>query len=56
MKRIAAIVALAAVAGFYFKDSGARLGGSVISGNAARIAVHRKTVVRQNHPDDRFSK
>jgi Right handed beta helix region len=58
-------------AGIYFSDSDARLGGSVISGNgsvsgrgggifingdAARIAVHRNTVVRQNHPDDLFSK
>jgi hypothetical protein len=57
-------------AGIYFSDSDARLGGSVISGNgsvsgrgggifidgdAARIAVHRNTVVRQNHPDDLFS-
>jgi hypothetical protein len=56
MRRIAAIVALAAVAGFYFKDSDARLGGSVVNGKAARIAAHRNTVVRQNHPDDRFSK
>lgn len=56
-------------AGIYFKDADARLGGSVISGNgsvagrgggifidgdAARVAVHRNTVVRQNHPDDQF--
>lgn len=56
-------------AGIYFKDSDARLGGSVVSGNGsvsgrgggifidgdvARIAVHRNTVVRQNHPDDIF--
>ncbi len=58
-------------AGIYFNDSDARLGGSVVSGNgsvagrgggifidgnAARIAVHRNTVVRQNHPDDLFSR
>ncbi|HEX3071930.1 MAG TPA: right-handed parallel beta-helix repeat-containing protein [Thermoanaerobaculia bacterium] len=53
--------------GIYFSDSDARLGGSVVSGNsnvngrgggifidgdAARIDVHRNTVVRQNHPGD----
>jgi hypothetical protein len=55
--------------GIYLNDSDARLGGSVISGNgsingrgggifidgdAGRIAVHRNTAVRQNHPDDIF--
>jgi len=54
-------------AGIYFKDSSAKLGGSVITGNgiadgrgggifasgcAEQVVVHRNTVVRQNHPDD----
>ena len=54
-------------AGIYFRDSAAQLGGSVITGNgiadgrgggifvsgdSARVIVHRNTVVRQNHPDD----
>jgi Right handed beta helix region len=59
-------------AGIYFRDAGdAQLGGSVVTGNgsvggrgggifidgdAARIAIHRNTVVHQNHPDDVFVK
>jgi hypothetical protein len=55
-------------AGIYFKDPLAcELGGSVITGNgategkgggifvegdSARVAIHRNTAVRQNHPDD----
>src|SRR5947209_4336337 len=54
-------------AGIYFEDpAGAQIGGSIISGNGsangrgggifirgdvARVAVHRNSVVRQNHPD-----
>jgi hypothetical protein len=55
-------------AGAYFRDAAAtQLGGSVISGNGsvagkgggvfisgdrATVAIHRNTVIRQNHPDD----
>jgi hypothetical protein len=55
--------------GIYFADAiDCQIGGSVITGNggpAARgggiflhgqatgVAVHRNTIVRQNHPDDR---
>jgi hypothetical protein len=57
--------------GIYFaRSEGARLGGSVITGNNSasgcgggvfvdgepgRVAIHANTVVRQNHPDDRQS-
>jgi len=54
-------------AGIYFKDSSARIGGSVITGNAtvdgkgggilisgdrAAIAINKDTTIRRNHPDD----
>jgi len=54
-------------AGIYFKDSSARLGGSVITGNgiadgrgggifvrghSEQVVVDRDTVVRRNYPDD----
>jgi hypothetical protein len=58
-------------AGIYFRESiGAQLGGSVItgngraqgrgggifiSGNARSVAIHRNTVVRQNHPQDLYA-
>jgi hypothetical protein len=33
----------------------ARGGGIFVSGNAANVAIHGNTVVRQNHPDDRVA-
>lgn len=59
--------ATCAGAGLYLDDCAAQIGGSVVTGNGtaegtgggifidgdpARIAIHRNSIVRQNHPDD----